>query len=314
MKLLRLLLDLIFVTRPVVLIPVIGFSLFGYRLAAGDDSLWQTFSWTVLAKLVVFTLSVAAVYVVNQLEDYDVDSDNEGYPLLVKSGISKSLATLFTFLLALASLLLPLLWQDFMLMLFSGLTLLLGYLYCFKPFYFTGRPFLDFLSNGLGYGLIAFLAGWNCAKSIQIDAFEAAIPFITMMFAGSISSTLPDIEGDAKHDKRTTAVVFGKVNAHLLATLFLIVTGILGIIQSEIVALCSALAAIPVYIVYLIKPSQAIMEATYKVGGGISMLIIGLFYPQFILLGTVIAVVTVLYFRIFHNVMYPSLLPIENSN
>lgn len=314
MKIIRLLLDLIFVTRPVVLVPVIGFSLFGVKIASEERVLWQWISLETVCKLAIFTLSVAAVYIANQLEDYDVDADNDGFPLLVKSGLSKRSATLFTLFLALLSLLLPLGYGDWVLSLFSLATLIIGYLYCFKPFYFTGRPIFDFLSNGLGYGLVAFLVGWNCIKPLSAGALLAAVPYITMMFAGSISSTLPDMAGDEKHQKITTAVKLGKVNAHILATFFLLVTLVLGWCFTDYVAMISAGAALPVYILYLIKPTQSLMEATYKVGGGISMLVIGFVYPLFILLGVLVTLVTILYFRIFHNVVYPSLLPVEDND
>jgi hypothetical protein len=55
------------------------------------------------------------------------------------------------------------------------------------------------------------------------------------------------------------------------------------------------------------------MEACYKVGGGISMLIVGVFFPVLIISGALIVLASILYFRIFYGVSYPSLLPAEEN-
>lgn len=303
---------LLFLTRPVVLIPVWGFSLFGFRLASDDTNLFNWLHRGSFLIMLIFSLSVAAVYLINQIEDFDVDADNGGFPLLVKSGISKTAVRNFAILLGIISIGAPLLVHHTSISILSGISLFIGILYSCKPTYFTGRPLFDFLSNGLGYGLVAFAAGWILAKGeISHELYTSAAPYIFLMFAGSISSTLPDIEGDRAHNKRTTAVVFGTRPAHILSILLLITGTVWGKLNGDPAAFISGMISIPIYFLYLINPTQAIMEATYKVGGGFMMLIIALYYPLFALFASLVGVITLLYFRIVHQVSYPSLKPVE---
>ena len=65
---------LLFLTRPIVLIPVWGFALFGYRIASFHSMVVEPFSFTDFGLIVLFSISVAAVYLLNQREDFDVDS------------------------------------------------------------------------------------------------------------------------------------------------------------------------------------------------------------------------------------------------
>jgi 4-hydroxybenzoate polyprenyltransferase len=312
-KIIKLLRDLLFLTRPVVVVPVWGFALFGYRLSVGDTSFFDQLPTSVFLKIILFSFSVAAVYVANQIEDFDVDVDNGGFPLLIKSGITKKSSAVFALVLALISVVVPLFLGEVALAIFSGSALVIGYFYSFKPFYFTGRPFLDFLSNGLGYGLIAFLMGWSCGANVSLVAFSSSLPYLFMMFAGSISSTLPDLEGDATHNKKTTAVLFGKKKSHLLATLLLIVALILAIKEVDIVAILASAVSLPFYFTYIIWPKQIFEEMTYKVGGAASMIAIGFVYPLFIGVGALVAVATILYFRLVFGVSYPSLLPVSDD-
>ncbi len=303
---------LLFLTRPVVLIPVWGFSLFGFRLAQNRTALGSSLPASPFLLMLLFSLSVAAVYLLNQVEDFDVDSENDGFPLMVKSGISKRIVIIFTLLLAIISFVAPIFLGNLPLALLALATVVIGILYSVKPTYFTGRPIFDFLSNGIGYGFIAFAVGWHCGEgSFGVELIRASLPYVLLMFAGSISSTLPDMKGDALCNKRTTAVTFGARNAHILALLFIIAGGVLGYVNNDIAATVSGLLSLPFYIVYLIKPSPKTMEATYKVGGGFMMLVIASYYPLFALISFSVGIITMLYFRVVHNVTYPALLPVE---
>lgn len=305
---------LIFLTRPVVLIPVWGFSLFGFRVASGHDELFQWLHRGSFIMMLVFSLSVAAVYLLNQIEDYDVDSENGGYPLMVRSGISKNMTWGFTIFLALLSVIIPLALNHYVLAALSGFSLLIGYLYSVKPTYFTGRPILDFVSNGIGFGLVAFAAGWSLAADVtNVDMFEFALPYVLLMFGGSISSTLPDMSGDEACNKRTTAVVFGAKKAHVLAMIFIVLGVAVGSINRDWAAVASGAVSIPFYFWYLIKPSEVAMESCYKVGGAFMMLVIALFYPLFALFAFLVGIITMLYFRIIHQVTYPSLTPVNKN-
>jgi 4-hydroxybenzoate polyprenyltransferase len=315
LKTFKVLLDLFFITRPIVLIPVWGFALFGYRISTQTDNIFQAVNTADVLQILFFSLSAACVYVLNQIADRKVDADNGGLPLLLKSGISDKTAWILAVALAILSLAAPFICGQKIMSALSLASLTLGVLYCFAPFSFSGKPILDFLSNAFGYGIIAFCAGWVLGgQEINSRILQAALPYFFMMAGGSISSTLPDYDGDKANNKTTTAVYFGKRTAHFIAMGCVLASVISAYYAKDIAAFCASSAAMVFYVLYAVFPqNKKYMEACYKVGGAASMIIIGLFFPILIICGAGITAATVLYFRIFYKVSYPSLLPAKEK-
>ena len=75
------------------------------------------------------------------------------------------------------------------------------------------------------------------------------------------------------------------------------------------VALIAALLAMPLYLAYLFVKGSRLQEATYKVGGGMAMVVACALYPALALAGLVVLAATVVYFRMRFNIGYPSLAP-----
>jgi 4-hydroxybenzoate polyprenyltransferase len=305
------LLDAVCITRPVVLIPVWGFALLGLDRghAAGGGA--AVGIWTAVW-IGVFSLSVAAVYVVNQVADLDADAVNDGFPLLTKGGVSRRLAATTAAVCAAASTALPLLRLP-MLSALAGAALAVGAVYCLKPLRLSGRPVLDFLANAVGYGGIAFGVGWvlsGAPTGLFTGRFaQAALPYVLLMCAGSISSTIPDMPGDAAAGKRTTAVVFGRMPAHCLALAMLVAGGVAGHLAGDVQSVVCAALVVPLYLAYLVAPQPALCEATYKVGGAILMLVAVVRFPLFGAAGLIVLLATRMYFRFRHKVNYPAILP-----
>lgn len=310
------LLDAFFLTRPVLWVPVWGFSAFGYWCARWDGSFrgalfaWNPQSWYSFFWMFWFSASVGAVYILNQIADARVDAMNEGFPLLLHTTITKSQALCIALGAGLIAVAL-LHFKDDRLSLCAAAALVVGSVYSFKPFLFSGRPFLDFLTNALGYGGIAFGVGWVLGgRALWSPHFiAAAAPYFFLMCAGSISSTLPDYVGDRDGGKRTTAVAFGIGAAHGLATLLLVLAAVLALPRMDWIALTSAIVSLPIYLLYALSGTPRAMEATYKIGGGITMFLAALIYPVMILPALGMFAATWLYFRYRHGVNYPSLLP-----
>ncbi len=314
--------DILFLARPVILIPVWGFSIFGYWCGSRAQN---SFAFSILSGgnhitafggMILFSLSVGAVYVLNQIADVTVDAKNEGFPLLVKSGISRQTAVWFALLLSCTAIVIPLISGNITLALFSLGTVIIGVLYSFKPVYLSGRPVTDFLTNAFGYTVIAFGVGWYLSPQteiIGIPFLRAVSPYFLLMCGGSISSTLSDIVGDKACGKRTTAVVMGKIPAHCLTLVFIIAGGITALIITDILAVIISVEFFIIDIFYLLKRSEIIMEATYKVTGGIAMTLAGVVYPIFIPIAAAVFAVTWFYFRFRHGVSYPSLIPVSNE-
>ncbi|MBN1129769.1 MAG: UbiA family prenyltransferase, partial [Chitinispirillaceae bacterium] len=139
--------------------------------------------------------------------------------------------------------------------------------------------------------------------------FVMALPYVFLMCAGSISSTIPDIPGDRASGKNTTAVRFGAKNAQILATLFTGLALAVSLRTGDPFAAFSAAAAFPLYLLYLIKPVKLLEESTYKIGGLFCMAAAAALSPWFVAFSAGVVFATWIYFRYRHGVVYPSLVP-----
>src|SRR5690554_462381 len=308
--------DLFFICRPMLLIPVWGFTAFGYFRASETTLLKWDLPLKVYVLSLIFSLSVGSVYIFNQLPVIEVDKKNGELPLIASRIVSQITALFCSLILAVFSIVSPLFFSEPILSVLAFLSIITGLFYSFKPFFFSGKPFLDFLTNSFGYGILAFGTGWFLAgkQLLTIDFFSNALPYFFLMSAGSISSTLPDIEGDKAERKKTTAVVFGTMNSHTIATACLCISGFLAfMIKDPVVLLCSFLS-FPFYLLFFFKKNNLAIESTYKIGGALCMACAGILFPAILASGMLVFILTWLYFRIRHGVSYPSLVPDNHEN
>jgi 4-hydroxybenzoate polyprenyltransferase len=319
MRILRSLLDIVFLSRPVLWVPVWGFSLFGYALSrriAWNDAAW--FRWSgadavPFLLMLAFSCGVGSVYALNQIADREADRRNPGFALLVQGNVPVRHAWITAVAMAVAGIAMPLLWGAWVISILCFAAIALGAAYSFKPMRLSGRPLADFLANALGYGVVAFGAGWWCGDYRRFDDlfFLHAIPYVLLMAAGSISSTIPDIEGDRRDGKITTAVAAGETNAHILATLLLGGALLWAQVAGDATAFIAAVLAVPVYVLFLLVKRPWIREATYKVGGAAAMIVAACRFPLFAAAAILVLLATVGYFRFRFGVDYPSLLPAQ---
>jgi 4-hydroxybenzoate polyprenyltransferase len=312
--------DVFFLTRPVVLVPVWGFCLFGYYRAfnvriTGLPDLWHATSPMVLIWFMIFSLSVGCVFVLNQIADVEVDKINNGFPLLASGCVSRRTAYVTAAVAGFASIFIPVCAGRPAVALFSVVSIAIGGLYSFRPAYLSGRPFFDFLTNAAGAAFIAFGMGWFLAgRPLSDPAFlPAALPYFFLMCAGAISSTIPDIKGDRRGEKRTTAVALGEKKANYLATVFIMSAALCALTARDNLALACAMVSLPFYLLYSFKPEEIFAEATYKIGGAFCMVAAAAIMPLFLLCGAAAAMATWMYFRFRHGVGYPSLVPHKKS-
>ncbi len=310
--------DLFFSIRPILLIPVWGFCSFGFFSSSVSEgksliNVWNDTSIETYLVFIIFSLSVGVVYLLNQIADIEVDKKNGGLPLLASGIITLKEAWISSVCLFLLSVIIPLIMKKPIISFFSICSVVIGILYSFKPAFFSGRMFFDFLTNAFGYGCIAFGVGWwiGGGNIFSNKFLITSLPYFFLMCSGSINSTLPDAPGDKADGKFTTAVMLGNKNAHLLSTAFLIIASILSIIYKDYIAAICALVSLPIFILYLIKPSKIVMEATYKVAGAVCMIIACIIIPYILVVAFCIFYGTKIYFKNRHGVNYPSMVPLQ---
>ncbi len=314
-------LDALFLMRPVLWVPVWGFAVFGAaRGAAAQGSpaplvsrgLFGVPQWGLL---MLFSCAVGSVYVLNQLADIDADRANPGFALLAQGHVSVKLAGVTAAVAGVLPLLGAAVLRQPALLLLSAAALVLGALYCLPPVRLSGRPLFDFAANAAGYGFLAFGCGWwMSGAALTPQLMRDGLPYVLLMCGGSVSSTIPDIEGDRAGGKYTTAVALGPLWAHRLALACVAagtaVAGALG----DTAALICGLAAVPCYVVHELVRSRRTMEATYKIGGAAMMVVAALREPFLAVLGVAVFGATLAYFRLRFRVVYPSLMPAAHAN
>jgi 4-hydroxybenzoate polyprenyltransferase len=322
-KLFGRLCDAIFITRPIILVPVWGYFLLGYYRASlafhpaslvpvplfrYDFPMLLSLPGHALLALVMLSCSVAATYILNQLVDIKTDLENGGLPLIAKAGVPLSLAHSENIVLTLIPIFYAFM-QSRTAALFFLAALVINLAYNLKPLYFTGRPFLDFLSNALGFGMVAFGIGWISANSEALGSplafVVAALPYTLLMVSGSINSTFPDMEGDRRTGKITTMVYLGARRANLISLASVALALAIAIFNRDIIAAVTALVALPLFIKFQISGQRADGIRTFQIGGGFLMVMTIPVFPWFFLYGLITYLLTRLYFRLRHNVDYP---------
>ena len=192
--------DFFFLMRPILFIPLWASMFLGY--AAGSEV--PSFSINLLPSslfwinLLSYTLLMGAVYVVNQIYDRESDLINNKLFLIPYEIIKTEWAWIFAGVLVILSFIISLLFSTFDFTIILFLSLILGAMYSVPPFQFKARPFIDALSNGAGYGILAYLAGWAAATPITISALLYSLPLFFFVIAVFLNTTVPDIEGDKK--------------------------------------------------------------------------------------------------------------------
>ncbi|KMQ52431.1 UbiA prenyltransferase [Chitinispirillum alkaliphilum] len=217
------LLDLLFLLRIPLMVPVWTILLLGW--VTGNDAaiVSQSFlnpfnpAMAELFKAIgAFSLSVAFIYVVNQIADIESDRINKKLFILPQKLISLPSAWITAGLCAAGGLTLAYHIGVDMLIL-NILALILGVLYNLPPASLKDRAIGGVAANALGHGMLTFLVGWFVAKGDQIltpDLIKTGlISSLAPAFANGavfLATTIPDAEGDKITGKKTFCVSYGK--------------------------------------------------------------------------------------------------------
>jgi 4-hydroxybenzoate polyprenyltransferase len=218
--------DYVFVMRPLILIPAWSFFLVGAAAGRGHASFSFGFSDAPAALFYSFgclTAILVTAYLLNQVFDVDSDRRNRKGHYLTR-GIHKTRTVvamaLVAFILASyffrfvnASQRVPL-----------AVALALSLAYSLPPLRLVARPIVDLLANAAGYGAVAFISGFTVYNSSITDAAALSLPYVFLVGATFLHTTILDIDGDKQSGKITTTVLVG-VRRSTIAAWVLVVFG-----------------------------------------------------------------------------------------
>ncbi len=201
--------DYVFVTRPLILVPAWSFYLLGSGTAQRDGR-WlarpDAFYWG----LGCLTAILVTAYLINLVFDQRADRMNDKGHFITRGLFSVRAVVVLAMAFFIAASVafrhtvppqrIPL----------AG-ALVLALVYSLPPLRLVGRPGFDLAANALGYGGIAFVAGHAAFPGALTpsDAWSAAAPYMFLVGATFLHTTILDVEGDRAADKKTFTVRFG---------------------------------------------------------------------------------------------------------
>jgi 4-hydroxybenzoate polyprenyltransferase len=171
------------------------------------------FGWKLVGVLVANLLAVAFSFMINDVEDADDDALDPAKvnrnpvscnQLSIRAGWFSSLGV--ALLSALVFALLG--WLPFLM---GIITLILGFLYSWKPIRLKSTPILDMLSHGMMLAGLQFLAAFYAFTPSEFNRW--IFPFIFMVgisIYGELFNEVRDLEGDRKAGVHHTANLLGR--------------------------------------------------------------------------------------------------------
>lgn len=292
--------DYIFLTRPILLVPVWAFFLMGYYRAGGERfSYGRIFLLTIIA----YSILLAILYIINQLADLESDRINHKHLLIADGYLSRRSAyhTIFVLTILLIIFAIHLSLPMIILMFIS---FVFGLLYSYK---IKSIPIADFLINGIGYGFLNFSVGWLTQKPLDTQTIFSSLPYIFGVSAIFVNTTILDMEGDAKCNYKTTALLLGRINSARLALLFIVLCLIASLKVNDFICLIPALISLPFFIIAAVKGNERFVILSIRISGPLLMLMVGIIFPYFIIIAIVIFIFLRIYYKLRFNIAYPGL-------
>lgn len=300
--------DYLFILRPLILIPVWNFLLIGAYLAAGQGR----FTADVAVGLIIYTMVMGGVYILNQIMDIETDRLNKKLYLLAEGLVTMRAAYIELALLWGGAIVLALRFGP-LFVAFILLSMVLGIMYSVPPVKLKGKPVLDTLANGLGYGTINFAVGWLLVRGLEPGTFIRFLPYVLSISAVFINTTLVDIEGDHKAGELTTGVLLGPKASHAVSTLIMAVAIVLAYIGRDYVCLVPAAVSFPLFVygaVYALvrnRIHRKVTIASFRLPGLIFTLITAFLFPWYVILLLGVLVGMRVYYKQRFGMTYPTL-------
>jgi 4-hydroxybenzoate polyprenyltransferase len=255
---------------------------------------------------------MGGIYILNQIMDRETDRINKKLFLLSEGYVSVTVAYAEMLCLWIVGLGLSLTLRS-PIFIFVVTSLILGILYSVPPFKLKGRPILDTLANGIGYGMINFGIGWLLFRDFEWSMFYRFMPYVLSICAVFINTTVIDMEGDARAHERTTALALGERAATVLSSVLMTAAVILSSVLRDVVCLVPAAVSLPLflYVVFhvVIKGTmnRRMTIASFRLPGLLFTLISGILYPAYFIVLIVVFIGMRLYYKYRFNMVYPTL-------
>lgn len=255
---------------------------------------------------------MGGVYILNQITDIETDRFNKKLFILAEQLIPLKNAYIEMFLLCSISLFLSSLFGIYFFS-FAIISLMIGILYSLPPIKLKGRPILDTLSNGIGYGIINFVMGWLMQNPFEWSIFFRFLPYFLSICAVFINTTIVDIEGDKKSGDITTAVFLGERKSYVLSSLLMVGALYIAVIQKDLICLIPATISLPLFFYTATysflsnKINRRMTILSFRLPGLIFTIITCIIYPVIIPFLLMVFISMKIYYKGRFQIDYPTL-------
>jgi len=300
--------DYIFVLRPLILVPVWSFYLLGARSGLLNAAPGATAS--VFPTLACLTLLMASAYLINQVFDRRTDALNEKGHYLTRGIFSVrwvvGCAVALFLVAAWINRSLPAAQRAAMVA-----ALLLAMAYSLPPLRLCARPFLDLLANAVGYGGVAFAAGYVAFDPAPAAAARAALPWMLLVGATFAHTTILDVAGDRAAGKRTLAVAIGAPRAARGAAIFALAASATAAVAwrstGDVLALVVTAPVALAYVRWAFPRRTTPRSSAHAVQGATALVALAAAWSEPLLLAVVVPLVLIArpYYRGRFGVAYP---------
>ena len=301
------LLDYFFVLRPTLFFPIWTIALVGAyaakRFAGSWEPLGLFYGFVVFA---LYTLTIGAVYLINNIIDRRNDAANNKVFLIAEEYISPKKAMVYLVLLLGIIGIFSLLVSVNLFWWFTGMFLFWGVAYSAPPLSLKDRPVGGILANVIsGVGLFGF--GWSLYSSVDgLTVWWYSIPYVLAWVSISILTTIPDSHGDALDDKETIAVAIGHHKTQDYAFLLLGLALLFSILTWDWVIGFSSVLALPFYsMMWNTRTTQNTLRA---IRFGISFLSFAMFFvfPGYFVACLILFLLARWYYKERFDLLYPT--------
>ena len=311
-------LDILFLLRPPMLIPVWTFFLAGFWRSEGfgvreipffikETSFLNSHFWL---SFISYSLLLGSIYIVNQIVDRESDRLNKKLFLIPLGIVPVKLALAICIILVIISFSITFKY-GIVYLLFLLLSLIIGLLYSVKPFRFKGKPVIDIFSNAIGYGILAFGVGWITVSGFSYKLLFYAIPYFLATASIFTTSTILDIEGDRNDGAVTTAVKFGKTTTLIISMVSLLLAFISALFLRDIVIVITSVVSFPLLLIALIKRKRKFITLYMRGGSYVFIILLAVLFPWYFILIIFVFLISKLYYKYRFGIRYPALLERE---
>jgi 4-hydroxybenzoate polyprenyltransferase len=292
--------DYFMLLRPSLFLPLWIFFLLGVYHAGEKISLKAGIVF------ILYTLLMGGIYILNQIIDRESDKKNDKLFLLSEGHVSVKNAYIEMGLIFIISII-GSFFIDFEIFVVFLISFFMGVTYSVPPIETKGKPFLDMIWNGVGYGILAFFAGWLSLAELSRPMFIMSVPYFFAVAAVFVNTTIPDIEGDKEEGKITTGVFLKKKNTLLLGVLLDSIAIIISYFLKNYICLIGSGLAFPIFLFAYIKRTKKTILFSFRVVPAILMIIVFYLMPVVIPLFLSVLIIQKVYYKRKFDINYPAI-------